>query len=181
MKRSTRVPLPIYKILMIDLSRCTPKHISVSLLITMTRFESAERVVATRLSVFDSVKQRESQDMIGDALTPKMEMVTKAESMCHIKLSRLALKSNNLQAAINSLTALQKLQDDVGEIDEAQDVFCEVLWKQGEHTLAIQYVEDLLLREREKKSKGQRIPFLQGRLVRFISLFKRITISDASS
>lgn len=147
----------------------------------MTRFESAERIIATRLSVFDSVKQRESQDMIGDALTPKMEMVTKAESMCHIKLSRLALKSNSLQAAINSLTALQKLQDDVGEIDEAQDVFCEVLWKQGEHTLAIQYVEDLLLREKEKKSKGQRIPFLQGRLVRFISLFKRITISDASS
>nr|KIR86402.1 serine/threonine-protein kinase TEL1 [Cryptococcus tetragattii IND107] len=132
-------------------------------------FASVERIIATRLSVFDSVKQRESQDMIGDALTPKMEMVTKAESMCHIKLSRLALKSNNLQAAINSLTALQKLQDDVGEIDEAQDVFCEVLWKQGEHTLAIQYVEDLLLREKEKKSKGQRIPFLQGRLAHWAS------------
>lgn len=132
-------------------------------------FASAERIIATRLSVFDSVKQRESQDMIGDALTPKMELVTKAESTCHIKLSRLALKSNNLQAAINSLTALQKLQTYVGVIDEAQDVFCEVLWKQGEHTLAIQLLEDLLLREKEKKSKGQRIPALEGRLAHWAS------------
>lgn len=153
---------------------------AISLLITTPRFASAERIIATRLSVFDSVKQRESRDMIGDVLTPKMELVIKAESTCHIKLSRLALKSNNLQAAINSLTALQKLQADVGEIDEAQDVFCEVLWKQGEHTLAIQLLEDLLLREKRKKSKGQRIPALEGRLVSFLKTLKRNTISYTS-
>nr|ODO03836.1 hypothetical protein L204_00175 [Cryptococcus depauperatus CBS 7855] len=131
------------------------------------KFDIAERITATRLSLCRFIKQREQQDSIGEQLTHKSILAQNAERSCHINLCEMALQENNLQVAINSITALQSL--DIGKENETQDFFCEVLWRQDEHALAIQLVQDLVNEAKGREPKDRRLPVLQGRLAHWTS------------
>lgn len=83
----------------------------------------------------------------------------KLESECQLRMSQLARKEGNLQAAVNAITAVRNLEQGVGSLsDPAQDEFSQVLWAQGEHSLAINHVGSILtplkLMNDEKGRKG---------------------------
>ncbi|ODO04804.1 hypothetical protein I350_05414 [Cryptococcus amylolentus CBS 6273] len=115
-----------------------------------TRFEFsiAEKIIAVRMSLIQSTKHRESQNLIGDMESPGFKATVEAEKACHLQLCKLALKDGRMQTAINSITAAQRLEDTSRGSEETQDLFCEVLWKQGEHGLAIQLVETRIKEEK---------------------------------
>lgn len=69
----------------------------------------------------------------------------KMESQCQLRMSQLARKEGNLQAAVNAITAVRHLEQGVGSLSEtAQDELSQVLWAQGEHSLAINHVGSIL-------------------------------------
>ncbi|GMK57115.1 hypothetical protein CspeluHIS016_0309550 [Cutaneotrichosporon spelunceum] len=108
-------------------------------------FKSAERLSATRLSLIRSARVRESKNLFGDLVSLQAEGLMKMESQCQLHMSRLARKEGNLQAAVNAITAVRTLEQSVGSLSEsAQDEFSQVLWAQGEHSLAINHVGSIL-------------------------------------
>lgn len=83
----------------------------------------------------------------------------KLENVCQLRMSELARKEGNLQAAVNAITAVRKIERGMGSpSDAAQEEFSQVLWAQGEHALAIQHVDSILnplkLLADEKGRKG---------------------------
>ncbi|BEI92084.1 uncharacterized protein CcaverHIS019_0409040 [Cutaneotrichosporon cavernicola] len=122
-------------------------------------FKSAERLSATRLSLIRSARARESKNLFGDLVSLQAEGLMKMESQCQLHMSKLARKEGNLQAAVNAITAVRTLEQSVGSLSEtAQDEFSQVLWAQGEHSLAINHVGSILtplkLMVDEKGRKG---------------------------
>ncbi|KAL1411153.1 Serine/threonine-protein kinase tel1 [Vanrija albida] len=112
-------------------------------------FPTAERLTATRLSMIRSAAERESKNQFGDLQSDELKGLTKLEVSCHLRLSELARKEGNLQASVNAVTSIRQLESSIrpgGGIsfsDEAQDEFSQMLWAQGEHSLAIQHVGSL--------------------------------------
>ncbi|WVF65515.1 hypothetical protein IAT40_000243 [Kwoniella sp. CBS 6097] len=152
------------------------------LLHTSFDFSTAERLTATRLSLLQSAAQRESKNMFGDLLTPKMEMIQKLEKSVHLQLGEMARKEDNLQAAINAITAVQQLEIGRTVSDEAQDSFSHVLWAQREHGLAIQHVADLVVEVRGRKpANPARLAVLLGRMGHWTSLAKLKAASEIKS
>ncbi|OCF35599.1 hypothetical protein I316_02654 [Kwoniella heveanensis BCC8398] len=142
-------------------------------------FSAAERLTATRLSLLQSAAQRESKNMFGDLLTPKMELIQGLEKSVHLQLGEMAREENNLQAAVNAITAVQQLESGRAVSDEAQDSFSHVLWAQREHGLAIQHVADLVLEVRVRKPANPgRLAVLLGRMGHWTSLAKLKAASE---
>ncbi|WVQ93187.1 hypothetical protein IAU59_000251 [Kwoniella sp. CBS 9459] len=142
-------------------------------------FPTAERLTATRLSLLQSAAHRESKNMFGDLLTPKMEMIQSLEKSAHLQLGEMAREEDNLQAAINAITAVQQLESGRTVSDEAQDSFSHVLWAQREHGLAIQHVADLVLEVRGRKPANLgRLAVLLSRMGHWTSLAKLKAASD---
>ncbi|WWD21232.1 hypothetical protein CI109_105716 [Kwoniella shandongensis] len=142
-------------------------------------FSNAEKITATRLSLLQSARQREQKNVIGDLLSPKMETIVDLEKSVQLRLSQIARENSNLQAAVNSITAVQQLEK--GVISEgAQDAFSHVLWAQGEHGLAIQYLSDLVEGEtRSHKSNGSaRLAVLLARKAHWTSRAKLRAASE---
>ncbi|KLT40283.1 hypothetical protein CC85DRAFT_157894 [Cutaneotrichosporon oleaginosum] len=122
-------------------------------------FKTAERLSATRLSLIRSARMRESKNLFGDLVSLQAEGLMKMESQCQLRMSQIARKEGNLQAAVNAITAVSRLEESVGALSEAaQDEFSQVLWAQGEHALAIKHVGSILnplkLMADEKGRKG---------------------------
>lgn len=85
----------------------------------------------------------------------------KLESECQLRMSELARKESNLQAALNAITAVRNLEQGVESLsDRAQDEFSQVLWAQGEHSLAIHHIGSILdpfslmVEPKERKALG---------------------------
>ncbi|WVQ81490.1 hypothetical protein IAT38_003614 [Cryptococcus sp. DSM 104549] len=136
-------------------------------------FSNAEKITATRLSLLQSTRQHESKDTIGDLLSPKMVLIDKVEKACRVNLSSMALKNGNVQAAINSITAVQTLESTTKLSDQAEDVFFQVLWVQGEHALAITQATGMVEQVQARKPKdAERHATLMGRMAHYTALAK---------
>jgi ataxia telangiectasia mutated family protein len=139
----------------------------VRVLLSIGRFSLAEQLTATRLSIISSAVEREDKDLLGDLTTPQSEVLTMLRKACHLRLSALARKDGNLQAAVNAITAVQFLERGDRPSDHAQDEFSQVLWMQQEHALAIQHVQEMIEPMRAKPEVYlARLPVLLARLVR---------------
>jgi len=133
----------------------------------------AERVSATRLSLLRAAHSRESKFLIGDLTTPQTETIVALQKSVYLQLGRLARKDGKLQAAVNSITAVQQIEGGVEGSDEANDEFGHVLWDQKEHALAIQHVEQMTkLVELTTKSNG-RLAVLLARNVSLLYMIRR--------
>ncbi|WWC73055.1 uncharacterized protein I206_107020 [Kwoniella pini CBS 10737] len=142
-------------------------------------FTDAERLIATRLSLLRSGRQREEQNMLGDMLSPKAELLVSLEKKCHLRLAELAKEDDNIQASVNAITAVQQLEMGRTASDEAQDAFSHVLWAQHEHGLAIQHAQDLTEEVKSKKPADPgRLAVLYGRIAHWTDLAKLKAASD---
>lgn len=136
----------------------------------MISFPVAERVSATRLSLLRAAHARESKFLIGDLTTPQTETIVTLQKSVYLQLGRLARKDGNLQAAVNSITAVQHIEGGSRGSDEANDEFGHVLWEQKEHALAIQHVEQMTRSVESTTKSNGRLAVLLARNVRIITI-----------
>ncbi|KAF8906302.1 hypothetical protein CPB84DRAFT_1844550 [Gymnopilus junonius] len=94
-------------------------------------FADLEAVMATRISLVRSVRQREERQQIGAFVTPFVQGLKDIEKACLIRLSEAARESQQVQIALNSV--VQVLEE-----------FANVLWLQKEEKLAVQFLRDLI-------------------------------------
>jgi ataxia telangiectasia mutated family protein len=114
-------------------------------------------VSATRLSLLRAAHARESKHLFGDLTTRQTETIVRLQKSVYLQLGQLARKDGKLQAAVNSITAVQNIEASEDQYsDEANDEFGHVLWDQKEHALAIQHVEQMTkMVEATTKSNGR--------------------------
>lgn len=105
-------------------------------------FTDLEQIIATRISLVRSVRQREERKQIGDLATPFVRGILDIEKRCLVRLSIAARKSNQLQVALNSIVKAQRLEK-TASFEVARE-FANVLWLQKEQKLAVQYLKDLV-------------------------------------
>ncbi|KAL7420991.1 Serine/threonine-protein kinase tel1 [Cryptotrichosporon argae] len=125
-------------------------------------FDVAERLVATRVSLIRAGRERESKHLFGDLTSTQLEGLVGLERSSQLRLSELARRDGDLQAAVNAIVAVEHL--DSARSDWAQDELCQVLWTQGEHSLAIQRLEQM------KMGQDRRGAVLRGRKAHWLSL-----------
>ncbi|KAI6114823.1 hypothetical protein EDD16DRAFT_1801625 [Pisolithus croceorrhizus] len=115
-------------------------------------FLDLERILATRLSLVRSVRQREEREQIGELVSPFTRTLIDVEKRCLVRLSVAARKSNQFQVALNSVVKAQQLEKTPSY--EISQEFANVLWLQNEQKLAVQFLKDLLnQRKAESGSK----------------------------
>ncbi|KAI6164632.1 hypothetical protein EDD17DRAFT_1561632 [Pisolithus thermaeus] len=97
-------------------------------------FLDLERILATRLSLVRSVRQREEREQIGELVSPFTRTLIDVEKRCLVRLSVAARKSNQFQVALNSVVKAQQLEKTPSY--EISQEFANVLWLQNEQKLA---------------------------------------------
>lgn len=105
-------------------------------------FLDLERILATRLSLVRSVRQKEEREQIGELISPFTRTLIDVEKRCLVRLSVAARKSDQLQVALNSIVKAQQLEKTPSY--EISQEFANVLWLQREQKLAVQFLKDLL-------------------------------------
>jgi ataxia telangiectasia mutated family protein len=98
--------------------------------------------VATRISLLRSARHKEQRQQIGTTLTPFISGLMDIEKQCLTRISEAARESHNLQIALNSVIRAQKLEPSPTALVSQE--FAKVLWDQGEHKVAVQFLKDLL-------------------------------------
>ncbi|KAG0709334.1 hypothetical protein DFH29DRAFT_870306 [Suillus ampliporus] len=106
------------------------------------QFTDLEQILATRISLVRSVRQKEERKQIGSMTTPFIRGILDLEKRCLVRLSIAARKSNQLQVALNSIVKAQRLERNASF--EVAREFANVLWLQKEQKLAVQYLKDLV-------------------------------------
>ncbi|KAG2343944.1 hypothetical protein BDR05DRAFT_883039 [Suillus weaverae] len=105
-------------------------------------FTDMEQILATRISLVRSVRQKEERKQIGNLATPFVRGILDIEKRCLVRLSIAARKSNQLQVALNSIVKAQRHERNASF--EVAREFANVLWLQKEQKLAVQYLKDLV-------------------------------------
>jgi ataxia telangiectasia mutated family protein len=150
--------------------------IELSLIPMCNRFTDLEQILATRISLVRSVRQKEERKQIGSFVTPFVRGLVGLEKNCLVRLSIAARKSNQLQVALNSIVKAQQLEKNVSF--EVAREFANVLWLQKEQKLAVQYLKELVNRE-ELGADGAVEKALS--LARLVRLFFSVVIQVAHS
>lgn len=105
---------------------------------------------------------------MGDLSSPLSDTLASMQINSRLRFCTFARDEGNAQAAINAITAVQHLEG-ANPSAKAIDEFGAVLWMQGEHTLALQQVNEML-EELEASSglsedESRRLGVLLGRQV----------------
>jgi len=131
------------------------------------RFTDLEQILATRISLVRSVRQKEERKQIGSLATPFVRGLLDLEKSCLVRLSIAARKSNQLQVALNSIVKAQRLESNASF--EVAREFANVLWLQKEQKLAVQYLKDLVNRGDLGVNRAIEKALSLARLVRLLS------------
>ena len=110
---------------------------------SISSFTTLESVIATRMSLLHSVKQREQREQIGDLESPFMGKLKHLEQKCLLRLSEAARLSENHQTALNAVMHAQRLEQ-VPSFEVSQE-FAHVLWLLKEHKPAVEYLKNLVI------------------------------------
>ncbi|BGP25635.1 hypothetical protein Rt10032_c06g2946 [Rhodotorula toruloides] len=120
------------------------------------RFEHAERILTTRISLLRGIRAKERVEQVGDEFSSALyKSANTAEQACLLELSRLGRRAGQLQVAFNAVTLAHTLVEN-GQASHVDQELAHVLWAQGEHRAAI----TLLKRVHE----GQKSAALYARL-----------------
>jgi len=109
---------------------------------THTHFLDLEPIMATRISLLHSVRQKEERQQIGNMTTSFTNDLKELEKRCLIRLSQAARGANQVQIALNSIMRAHKLYPQSSP--EVSEEFANVLWEQGEQAIAIQYLQKVV-------------------------------------
>lgn len=133
-------------------------------LITYASFPDLEAIMATRISLVRSERQREERHQIGAMISPMLRGLLDIEKKCLLRLSQAARLSDQVQIALNSVVRAQKLNKN--QTTDVNEEFANVLWLQKEETPAVQFLQSIL--KNMDYETAQDIPhhaFLLSRLV----------------
>ncbi|KAF8966296.1 hypothetical protein BDZ97DRAFT_2057533 [Flammula alnicola] len=108
-------------------------------------FSDLESLMATRISLVRSVRQREERQQIGSLVTSFVRGLIDVEKNCLLRLSEAARASGQIQVALNSVVRAQRL--DITSSSEVSEEFANVLWLQKEERLAVQFLQGLVERD----------------------------------
>ncbi|KAF9482560.1 hypothetical protein BDN70DRAFT_853086 [Pholiota conissans] len=106
------------------------------------QFSDLESLMATRISLVRSVRQKEERQQIGTVIRPLVKGLKDIEKNCLLRLSEAARASDQIQIALNSVVRAQQL--DVRPSAEVSEEFANVLWVQKEEKLAVQFLRHLI-------------------------------------
>lgn len=117
--------------------------------------------------------------MFGDLMSAQAEGLVDLEISCQLRLSHLARKELDLQAAVNAVMAVRQLEGPTPS-EHAADEFGQVLWAKGEHGLAIQHTQTLYsgIQASAKSANQARSAILLGRIANWTSLAKLKAAED---
>ena len=120
---------------------------TVSLLIFCTNkrnsFTVIEAILATRISLIRSVREKEEREQIGNLVTPFVKALVDVEKSCLLSVSKAARESLNLQVALNSVVRAQALEEKPSS--PVSQEYANVLWLHNERKLAVQFLKDLVV------------------------------------
>ncbi|KIM44739.1 hypothetical protein M413DRAFT_442693 [Hebeloma cylindrosporum] len=116
-------------------------------------FSDFESLMATRISLIRSVRQREERQRIGTFVTSYVRGLIEIERSCLLRLSAAARASGQIQIALNSVIRAQCLETIPSA--EVSEEFAIVLWLQKEEKLAVQFLKDLVHRAHSSDDNKQ--------------------------
>ncbi|KAI4520947.1 hypothetical protein K525DRAFT_239712 [Schizophyllum commune Loenen D] len=106
------------------------------------QYADLENIVATRICLLQTVRQKEEREQIGDMVSPWMQMLVATERHCLVHLSTAARHARETQVALNSITRAQRLGHTATL--EIEQEYANVLWDHQEKRLAIELLRRLL-------------------------------------
>lgn len=128
-------------------------------------------MLATRISLLRSARDREQRNQIGSMTSSYLRNLIKCETDCLLELSRAARETGHPQIAINAVVRAQKLNGHT-HFDVACE-FANVLWETKEPKIATEFLKNLLTRSNESQTgwSAQRC-ILLGRMVRISAVLR---------
>lgn len=110
--------------------------------LTKNSFTVIEAILATRISLIRSVREKEEREQIGNLVTPFIKALVDVEKSCLLFISKAARESLNLQVALNSVVRAQALEQEPSSLVSQE--YANVLWLHNERKLAVQFLKDLV-------------------------------------
>ena len=110
--------------------------------LTKNSFTVIEAILATRISLIRSVREKEEREQIGNLVTPFVKALVDVEKSCLLFISKAARESLNLQVALNSVVRAQALEQEPSSLVSQE--YANVLWLHNERKLAVQFLKDLV-------------------------------------
>ncbi|KAI0630512.1 hypothetical protein C8Q77DRAFT_1063237 [Trametes polyzona] len=101
-----------------------------------------EAIMATRISLIRSLRQKEQRDQIGDLVSPFSAALLDLERACLLCVSERARDATESQLALNSVVRAQHLEKKTSPVVTRE--FSNVLWLMKEPKLAIKSLSSLL-------------------------------------
>ncbi|KAI0954122.1 hypothetical protein AcV7_007443 [Taiwanofungus camphoratus] len=105
-------------------------------------FSDLEAIMATRIALIRSARQREQREQIGSLLSPFCRGLIDLEVKCLVCLSEAARHADHPQVALNSICRAREL--DPASSSEVRLEFANVLWQLKEPKLAVESLADVL-------------------------------------
>ena len=132
-----------------------------------------EAVLATKISLIRSAREKEERGQIGNLVTPFVKGLIDVEKSCLLSMSKAARESLNLQVALNSVVRAQTLEQQPSSLVSQE--YANVLWLHNEQKLAVQFLKDLVVLksgEIQKLTTESKLKnaLLLARLVRLLPL-----------
>ncbi|KAF5383511.1 hypothetical protein D9615_003617 [Tricholomella constricta] len=106
-------------------------------------FCNLENIMATRISLVRSMRQKEERQQIGTLVGPFTQGLIDIESQCLVRLSKAARAARQDQVALNSIIRAQGLEK-VPSFSVFEE-FANVLWCQKEEKIAVEFLDRLPL------------------------------------
>ncbi|KAI5119125.1 hypothetical protein M0805_005731 [Coniferiporia weirii] len=119
-------------------------------------FPDLENVIATRISLLRSARQREQRDQIGTMQSDLTLSLIQLEKSSLVRLSEAAREANQLQIALNSVVCALQMEDQPAF--DVRKEFANVLWLQKERKFAVECLKE------EMKKRGRTSDVVQDAL-----------------
>jgi serine-protein kinase ATM len=128
--------------------------------VTFISFVNKESILATRISLLRSARQRESRRQIGTLFSDFSRCLLKVEKECLLRISEAAREADQNQIALNSVIRARHLED-AHSIDVSSE-YANVLWMHHEEKRAVQMLQSL---RDDAGPVGEKLAEINARLV----------------
>lgn len=105
------------------------------------RFRDIHEIMGTRISLIQSLRDKERRRQIGSMMTSSGKTLMEVERRCLLRLSQAARESGKKQIALNAVFQAERLSTE--ENFKVLEEFASVLWQQNEQKQAVQILSDL--------------------------------------
>lgn len=127
-------------------------------------FADAESIMATRISLIRSSRQKEERQQIGNMISDFAKGLLDIEKQCLLRISSVAREAHQNQIALNAIVRAQRLEPSF----ETSEEFSNVLWLHNEEKRAVQLLTDLRNSAPSLKRTPIQTAIINARLVRVL-------------